>query len=133
MNEDPTTPNYDASTTYRFAAHRQHRPTIWRSPARLAVRLVEGNGHLWIASEDLPGITKIEDLKDPEKAQQMGRAMAERMDRGDVPTNLGAVSLMANAYLLTGDRKYADWVTHYVDCGWSAPARTAASRPITWD
>ena len=64
--------------------------------------------------EDLPGITSMEDLKNSENAQRMGRAMAERMERGDVPVNLAAASLVAHAYLFTGERKYADWVKGYV-------------------
>src|SRR5208283_251563 len=68
-----------------------------------------------IPLEDLPGINSMEDLKDPEKAMRMGRAMAERIYRGDVATNLAASALMANAYLLTGEQKYSDWIKGYVD------------------
>ena len=116
MNEDPKTPNYDAKRNLIVSPHTGSTGPQFGDPQHAApYEWSKGMATYGLPLEDLPGITKIEDLKDPEKAQQMGRAMAERMDRGDVPTNLAAVSLMANAYLLTGDRKYADWVTHYVE------------------
>ena len=35
--------------------------------------------------------------------------------KGDHPLNLGATTLGMDAFLLTGERKYADWVLEYVD------------------
>ena len=54
-------------------------------------------------------MTDVEQLKVKENAAKMGRAMAERMRRGDTPPNLAATSLAANAYLFTGEQKYIDW------------------------
>ena len=71
---------------------------------------------------DLPGIATVDDLKDPASARRMGEAVHERMGRGDVAANLGAASLVANAYLMTGDERYRDWVVEYVD-GWVERAR----------
>ncbi|MCC6861529.1 MAG: hypothetical protein IT158_23370 [Bryobacterales bacterium] len=34
--------------------------------------------------------------------------------KGDVPMNFGATSLAVNAYILTGDRHYRDWVLEYM-------------------
>ena len=45
----------------------------------------------------------------------MGAALIERMGRGDAACNLAATSLVANAYLATGDDKCAAWVKEYVD------------------
>lgn len=42
------------------------------------------------------------------------RTMNQRMMRGDVPLNLTATSLIANAFLYSGEAKYADWVREYV-------------------
>ncbi|NUP47226.1 MAG: hypothetical protein HOW97_07915 [Catenulispora sp.] len=50
----------------------------------------------------------------PERARAYGRAMWERMGRGDTLVNLAATSLAANAFLLSGERRYADWVAEYV-------------------
>src|SRR5436305_341980 len=64
---------------------------------------------------DLPGINHYDDLQDPAKARLMGETMQQRMGQGDVAGNLIVTSLIANAYLMTGDRKYHDWIVEYVD------------------
>ncbi|MFF0740217.1 hypothetical protein ACFYVL_07430 [Streptomyces sp. NPDC004111] len=51
---------------------------------------------------------------DPARARSYGRAMWDRMGRGDTIVNLGATGLAANAFLLTGEQRYADWVAEYV-------------------
>ena len=52
--------------------------------------------------------------------------------RGDHPLNLCATTLGMNAYLLTGDRKYADWVLEYVERGANGSYRTAETfRPTS--
>lgn len=65
----------------------------------------------------VPGIVEWDDLGKPGMADRMGQAMQSRMGNGDVPMNLAATSLAANAWLYDGDAKYADWITRYVD-GW---------------
>lgn len=42
------------------------------------------------------------------------RMMNERMTRGDVPLNLNATGLVANAFLHTGEEKYRSWVLDYL-------------------
>jgi hypothetical protein len=63
---------------------------------------------------DLEGIDEVTDLREEANARRMGEAIRDRCSRGDCPQNLGATTLLANAYLLTGDRTYADRVTGYV-------------------
>ncbi|MYW64279.1 hypothetical protein GTY65_09360 [Streptomyces sp. SID8379] len=64
------------------------------------------------------GVTSFDDLAaSPDLAREYGRAMWERMGRGDTLANLGATGLATNAYLLSGDQRYADWVAEYVG-GW---------------
>ncbi|WP_240420599.1 hypothetical protein [Paenibacillus periandrae] len=41
------------------------------------------------------------------------RLMNERMAKGDVPLNLNATSLVANAYMYTGDEQFRQWVLDY--------------------
>jgi hypothetical protein len=41
---------------------------------------------------------------------------------GDNPLNLQSTSLVLNAYMLTGERKYRDWIESYLD-GWMQRAR----------
>jgi hypothetical protein len=52
----------------------------------------------------------------------MGQAMHERMGRGDAATNLMVTSLVTNAFLLTGEEKYRDWILEYTDA-WIERAR----------
>jgi hypothetical protein len=72
--------------------------------------------------DDIPGITDYADLKDAHNARLMGEAMQERMGRGDVPLNLAVTSLITNAYLLTSEAKYREWVLEYTDV-WLERAR----------
>ncbi|MFE6891184.1 hypothetical protein [Streptomyces sp. NPDC057694] len=61
------------------------------------------------------GVTSFEQLAgSPELARAYGRAMWDRMGRGDTLANLGATGLATNAYLLSGEQSYADWVAEYV-------------------
>jgi hypothetical protein len=63
---------------------------------------------------DLEGIDAVEDLRDPEKARRMGEAIRDRCAHSDTPQNLGATGMVANAYLVTGDERYREWVLDYV-------------------
>ena len=116
LNEDPEAPNYDPARRLIRAAHNGSRgprygytdvepPAYGYSP---------GMATYGLPFADLPGIDTYEDLRDPEKALRMGRAMQERMGRGDVAGNLGVASLMANAFLLTGEDRYRAWITEYL-------------------
>jgi hypothetical protein len=71
---------------------------------------------------DIPGIAEYDDLRDPLLARRMGQAMAERMGLGDVPANLAITSLVTNAFCLTGDERYREWVVEYTEA-WMARAR----------
>jgi hypothetical protein len=46
-----------------------------------------------------------------------GPGIQERLGRGDVAVNLASTALVANAYLATGEERYADWVRRYTE-GW---------------
>ena len=61
----------------------------------------------------------------------MGRTLVERMGRGDVATNLGATTLVTNAYLFGGEAKYRDWVVEYTESWMERTGGTAASSPTT--
>ncbi|GAA1327650.1 hypothetical protein GCM10009647_065480 [Streptomyces sanglieri] len=64
--------------------------------------------------EDLPGIDTWDDLADPANARRMGEAMNRRLGDGDVAVNLASTSLIANAWLYTGEDRYRDWLVDYV-------------------
>ena len=116
LNEDPEAPNYDPARRLIRAAHNGSRgprygytdvdpPTYGYAP---------GMATYGLPFADLPDIDTYEDLREPEKALRMGRAMQERMGRGDVAGNLGVASLIANAFLLTGEDQYHAWITEYL-------------------
>ena len=112
LNEDPEGINYDPDKRIILAPDN----------GSMGPRPREGGSYSPGASmaryglpyEDIEGVSKVEDLQDPELARRMGAAMDERMSRGDVLANLGVVSLVTNAWLLTGEDKYQDWVLEYV-------------------
>jgi hypothetical protein len=62
---------------------------------------------------DIPGVGHYDDLEDMTHARLMGDAMQARMGRGDVVGNLAATGLAANAYAVTGDTRYRDWIVDY--------------------
>lgn len=117
LNEDPEAPNYDPAHKIIRAAHNGSGGPRWGFSDEAEPR------YNWGASmriyglpyHDIPGVTHYDDLQDPVKARQMGAAMYERMGKGDVAGNLIVTSLVANAYLMTGDTKYRDWVVEYVE------------------
>jgi len=116
MSEEPEAQNYDAKRKLIRSPHTGSLGPLFGDPEKAApYGWSKGMATYGLPLEDVPGITTMEDLKDAEKARRMGRAMAERMERGDVPVNLAAASLVAHAYLFTGERKYADWVKEYVE------------------
>ena len=65
--------------------------------------------------DDIPNVRSSQDWNDDERFPHILNAINQRMMRGDVPLNLTSTSLMANAFMHTGDARYRDWVTGYVD------------------
>ena len=82
----------------------------------------EGMSVYGLPYHDVPGVEITEDLKDQDKARAMGAAMARRMGRGDAVANLAVVSLVTNAWLLTGEDRYRAWVLDYAG-RWAERAR----------
>jgi hypothetical protein len=62
---------------------------------------------------DVDGVDHPRDLKDPAASKRMAAVLEERW-RGDAAVNLAATSLVANAYLLSGEEEYREWVDEYV-------------------
>ncbi len=131
MNEDPEAPNYDPKLKIIRSPHTGSQGPLFGDPAKAApYGWSKGMRSYGLPLQDVPGVASYDDLKDPAKARAMGKAMAERMYRGDVPVNLSAATLVANAYLFTGDEKYAKWIREYVGA-WLE--RTRANSGITPD
>lgn len=122
LNEDPDAPNYDPEHNIIRAAHNGSGGPRWgRSDGDPSYRWAAGMRIYGLPYSDVEGVNHYDDLKDEEKARRMGETMHERMGKGDAATNLLVTSLVANAYMLTQDEKYREWVTTYVD-GWMARA-----------
>ncbi len=91
MNEDPEAPNYDAQRKMIRSLHNGSR-----GPLLTAATVFDWGG------ETVPGHHDRH-----ERYKDAGNI------RGDHPLNLGACSLGFNAYALTAERKYRDWVLEY--------------------
>jgi hypothetical protein len=112
--EDKEAPNYDAKLKIIRSPHTGSRGPLFGETTNADLYgWSKGMAMYGLPLENVPGVEKFNDLKSPENARRMGQAMAARMYRGDVPVNLAATALVANAYLLTGERKYAGWVKEY--------------------
>ena len=115
MNEDPEVLNYDpVHKIIRSPYNGSDGPDMSVDGER-SYNYSPGMARYGLPHYDIPGITQIEDLKDPALARRMGEAMNRRMSRGDVVANLAVTSLVTNAYLLTGEEKYRSWVLEYTD------------------
>jgi hypothetical protein len=65
--------------------------------------------------DDIPGVESSKDWNNDDKFPFILEAINERMMKGDVPLNLAATSMMLNAYMYTGNKKYKNWVLEYVE------------------
>jgi len=124
LNEDPEAPNYDPVHKIIRAAHNGSGGPRWgfSDAAEPSYNWGASMRIYGLPFHDIPGVNHYDDLQDPVKARQMGQAMHERMGQGDVAGNLIVTSLVANAYLMTSDVKYRDWLVGYVDA-WIERAR----------
>jgi hypothetical protein len=123
LNEDPEVHNYDPEQrVVRSPSNGSDPPDLRFFRGEPAYGWSAGMARYGLPHYDVPGIARVEDLKDADLARRMGEAMEGRMSRGDVVANLALTSLVANAYLLTGDEKYRRWVLDYVEA-WAARAR----------
>lgn len=125
LNEDPDAPNYDEEKNIIRAPHNGSGGPRWGvnddgSPSSYGWS--KGMSVYGLPFQNVPGISDVEDLKDPLNARRMGQAMERAYSQGDVAANLGVCTLIANAALLTGDDKYRRWILRYVQ-GWRERAQ----------
>ncbi len=111
MNEDPEAPNYDPK-------HRIIR-SLWTGSKGPMLR--KATTYDWVG-DAVPGVFHL--LHSPGGLARMldleknyAKMLAhcdEYLDSvGDHPLNLAATGLALNAYMLTGEKKYRDWVLEY--------------------
>jgi hypothetical protein len=110
---DPAHGNYDPA---RRIIRRPHNGS---DPGRTG--LFDGTHYPWLDAEArsygfpldwlVPdGAPEPERAADPRLASQM----TARMSAGDTAVNLAAAGLVLNAWILTGDPRYRDWIGQYV-------------------
>ncbi len=125
LNEDPEALNYDPEHRIIRAPHNGSGGPAWGmadDDGNMSYNPGPGMTVYGLPLTDVPGIARIEDLKNSDKARTMGKAMAERFREGDVGNNLNVNGLIMNAYLMTGDDKYRNWLLEYVGA-WLERAR----------
>jgi hypothetical protein len=123
LNEDPEAQNYDPEKNILRAPHNGSGGPRWGmndDGAPVSYGYSPGMAVYGLPYHNVPGITSVEDIKDPVNARRMGEAMEKGMSRGDVANNLFVAPLIANAWLLTHDDKYKAWLLRYV-YGWTWP------------
>jgi hypothetical protein len=112
MNEDPEAPNYDPvnkvikSIWTGSRGPMLHKATTydWVGDA------VPGTFHLLHGKQGRKQMVDLNSVYD-----KMLAHCAEYLDSvGDHPLNLASTGLATNAYMLTGEKKYKDWVLDYV-------------------
>ena len=127
MNEDPEAPNYDPE-------HKIIRST-WNGSKGPMLR--RATVYDWVG-DPVPGRfhllhnpahrTKMLDLE--KWYPRMLAHCEEYLDsKGDTFLNLAATLLPANAYMLTGEQKYKDWVIEYLDAWKRRAAATGGMIP----
>ena len=92
MNEDPAAPNYDPKNKIIRSLHNGSR----------GPKLTPASEQDW-GGEPVAG-----------QPDRLTRYSTAGNIRGDHPLNLAAATLPMNAYMLTGEQKYRDWVIQYV-------------------
>jgi hypothetical protein len=105
LNDDPGAPNYDAEHKVIRSLFNGSRGPLLRKATALD----------WAGDS-----IEVENRFRPRHGENSYRQMLEHFKDytdivGDHPQNLSATTLALNAYMLTHDRKYKDWLLEYVD------------------
>ncbi|MFD7902543.1 hypothetical protein ACFV4G_09880 [Kitasatospora sp. NPDC059747] len=110
---DPVHGNYDPS--HRIVT----RPHNGSDPDRQGV--TDGDVYPWLPKEaetygfPLEWLPEAQDGPYPLSADpRLGAQMRERMGVGDTAVNLAVAGLVLNAWVLSGEQRYRDWIVDYV-------------------
>ncbi|QGQ99101.1 hypothetical protein EHS13_31595 [Paenibacillus psychroresistens] len=115
--DDPEAPNYDKERLLIRS------PLTGSLGPRFEVTEEDWSTHRGILDdylapyEDIPGVdfaSRKCPWSDDETYKQLIQMMNERMNRGDVPLNLNSTSLLAHAFLHTGEERFRDQIVDYL-------------------
>ncbi len=112
MNEDPEAQNYDpVKKVIKSIWTGSKGPMLHKATTYDWVGdPVPGSFHLLHGKQGRGGLVNLDSVY-----EKMLAHCAEYIDSvGDHPLNLGTTGLALNAYALTGDKKYKDWIADYV-------------------
>ncbi len=116
--EDPNAPNYNPDLKLMRASMNGSRGPKMRWTKRDWIPTNANLVYYHLPFDDIPGVTSstgwINDNPEDDQFARIVQVMSDRMARGDVPINLTAAPLVANAFLYTGDEKYRQWVKDYL-------------------
>ena len=118
IGEDPEAPNYDPELKLMRASMNGSRgpKMVWSKRDWIPTNANLVYYHL--PFDDIPGVSSstgwINDHPENDQFASIVKVMSDRMAKGDVPINLTAAPLVANAFLYTGAGKYRRWITDYL-------------------
>ena len=116
--EDPEAPNYNPALRLMRASMTGSRGPKMEWTKRDWIPTNANLVYYHLPFDDIPGVNSstgwINDQPHDDQFARIVRTMSTRMAKGDVPINLTAAPLIANAFLYTGDPKYRQWVTDYL-------------------
>ncbi len=114
LGEDPDAANYDAEQKLIRSPITGSRGPRFVNTAEDWVTHREVLAGYPLPYDDIPGVTSSDAWIDDARFPRILDAINQRMMRGDVPLNLTATSLVANAYMYSGEPKYRTWIEEYV-------------------
>jgi hypothetical protein len=131
---DPEAPNWDPQRKMIRSPINGSRGPRFEMSAEDWVTHRPILAHYLAPYEDIPGHecqdpSQMLDWTDDRVFQAILKTMNERMVPGDVPLNLCATSLVASAFMYTGDPKYRHWVVEYVQAWMERTRRNGGIMP----
>lgn len=116
--DDPEAPNYDPERRLMRASMTGSRGPKMQWTKRDWIPTNANLVYYHLPFDDIPGVASptgwINDRPEDDQFGRIVQTMSDRMAKGDVPINLTAAPLIANAFLYTGDEKYRQWVVAYL-------------------
>ncbi len=116
--EDPEAPNYNRDLNLMRASMNGSRGPKMQWTKRDWIPTNANLVYYHLPFDDIPGVPSstgwINDQLADDQFGRIVKTMSDRMARGDVPINLTAAPLIANAFLYTADDKYRRWVVDYL-------------------